>query len=135
MRLLQYWGILVKIIICFSTFEHKENVQRLIQFQALDCDKPIKVRHSQLKNICRPKKVTELEETSSRKKGLITLLQLEPNVMLKGYKCVKQHSTFDLFCGAYSHMKLLSPPSIPQKSTVSIEDCQNAYKLDLSKMK
>ena len=55
----------------------------------------------------------------------LILIQNNPVLKRDGYSCEKIISTFDVFCGAFSHQKMAEIPKIEVREKVSIAECKN----------
>lgn len=55
----------------------------------------------------------------------LILIQNNPVMKREGYSCEKIISTFDVFCGAFSHQKMAEIPKIEIREKVSIAECTN----------
>ena len=53
-----------------------------------------------------------------------TLLQIEQSVETNGWSCQARKSTFEYFCGAFSHVKIMKIPSIDVPVNLTPEHCR-----------
>ena len=95
------------VLMFISVIEH--NIKGIgasqdVQLAGLDCRKPSRIRTSLLQDVCEtgisgpPDKVMP-----------VLILQYEESRVVEGFRCEKKESTFQFFCGAYSHSKNLPP--------------------------
>ena len=115
--------LLYGLFICTHAVFEKHKIKQY-QLRALDCDRPSHIRHSKLSQICgRPK--DEQNHTATEIVD-VTILQHEPSTKLKAVRCTKKETSMLLFCGAYSHMKLMQPATISSDAPISLDECRNA---------
>ena len=84
-----------------------------------DCLKPNHVVTYNLNEVCKNEGVLETE------KETLTLLQQRQFDKTSGYSCQITKSTFLLYCGAFSHTKLASPPIIEVSVPLTGRECES----------
>ena len=99
-----------------------------ISLSALDCFHPKTVVHANLLNLCAPAADSDAEAQTAASEQEVTILQHEEEIVLKGYRCTMKQTTLLVYCGAYSHEKLLRPPAVLEPQGVTIGTCKTAYK-------
>ena len=99
-----------------------------ISLSALDCFHPKTVVHANLMNICAPPVDPDAGAQTAAQEQAVTILQHEDEIVLKGYRCTMKQTTLFVYCGAYSHEKLLRPPAVLEPQVVTIGTCKTAYK-------
>ena len=85
------------------------NVQAVHTFQALDCRVPVKVQTMLWNDLCDIKNQTT---TGTKEKVTITILQYSPERTVKAVCCTKLETRVLMYCGAYSHEKLMEPLTV-----------------------
>ena len=83
-----------------------------------DCSRPEKVIPYSLEHTC----AHEQAPTSTPVR--MTLLQKRRLVRNKGYSCSVTKSTFTLYCGAFSHTKIATPPKIEVSTNIPARECE-----------
>ena len=78
-----------------------------------DCQKPLRIQKFNALKIC---------EESSEEKGETehyNLIQPKREIQMSGYRCSVKKSSHLIYCGAFSHNKLLRPPTVdvPRRTT------------------
>ena len=66
--------------------------------------------------------------TTVTTKKKFTVLQKRKHRHLDGYSCQVIRSEFEMYCGSFSHMKLIQPPNIEIPVPVSQHECTTAAK-------
>ena len=99
-----------------------------ISLSALDCFHPKTVVHANLMNICAPPVDPDAGAQTDAREQEVTILQHEEEIVLKGYRCTMKQTTLLVYCGAYSHEKLLRPPAVLEPQVVTIGTCKTAYR-------
>ena len=99
-----------------------------ISLSALDCFHPKTVVHANLMNLCAPAAKPDAEAQAAAEEQEVTILQHEEEIVLKGYRCTMKQTTFWIYCGAYSHEKLLKPPAVLEPQGVTLGTCKTAFK-------
>ena len=84
-----------------------------------DCNTVDSVNTYQLNKLCSNNNHEELNNNTET----ITILQKRTVQKLSGYRCTVRESCFRFYCGAYSHLKLATPPEIEQTYAVSDAIC------------
>ena len=64
-------------------------------------------------------------EENPGEKTTYTILQKRQHDKANGYSCSVQRSTFTIYCGAYSHNKLIQPPAIEVYEELSAHQCNS----------
>ena len=85
----------------------------------LDCNNIRNVNTYQINKLC----ANENKGTNNSTER-ITILQRRTILKLNGYRCKIRESIFQFYCGAYSHLKLTTPPEIEQTYAVSDAICR-----------
>ncbi len=98
------------------------------QFMAFDCRKPISLNSYKKSEWCSPKIENNVNKMGDRNEETIILVQNLDFQKIKAIRCEKLTSKFSLYCGAYSHMKFLSPPTILEPEEMSPEECSDMYR-------
>lgn len=97
-----------------------------IELSVLDCRKPKAIQYGSYPELC--SQPTTSVDFSKDHQEKYTIVQHIDKQVLKGYRCTKYVSTMTNYCGAFSHLKLLRPPTFLVKEDVPIEVCKNTYK-------
>ena len=84
-----------------------------------DCSKPTSVSEVNLHEACSKQD----EEPIVPKK--YTILQKRQHEKAQGHSCKVKRSTFTVYCGAYSHNKLVQAPSIEVPEDISSHECSS----------
>ena len=92
-----------------------------LTFVAQDCGSPLTARNFKTEALCTPPKAEQ--ESAKREVEDAYILQKAEFVSRKAYRCHKMESRFDSICGAYSHTKIMAPPTIAQETMFSAETC------------
>ena len=84
-----------------------------------DCSSPTNIERLSIYTVCNPvdDSVKEAEE--------YTILQKMRNKVLKGHKCQVKRSKWTMFCGAFSHEKMIEIPQIEINQEISISQCED----------
>ena len=83
-----------------------------------DCSSPSKIARLDINHACN----TTANQINPKK--TYGLLQRKREYTLSGYRCAVERSDWWYYCGAYSHTKILRPPSIDIKSRVTPLECR-----------
>ena len=80
-------------------------------------------------------KVCMNDENAKVSKKKLAILQLMKNQRIPGYKCKVKRSSWQLYCGTFSHERLIAIPQIEINLPVSIAQCEtlvttNQYSTD-----
>ena len=86
-----------------------------------DCSHPTSVVEINVRSIC--EESIQKEET----KKTYTVLQKRGHQELTGYSCTITKSEFEIYCGSFSHQKLVKPPDIEIPVEVSQQECLSLY--------
>ena len=85
-----------------------------------DCSSPSNRHELDLTTACH-------EDTSfSNNKYDLTILQTRGHNIYNGYRCKVVRSTLSVFCGAFSHMKVISVPEIEINEPITASECYTA---------
>ena len=84
-----------------------------------DCSKPTSVSEVNLHEAC-----SKQDEEPIVPKTY-TILQKRQHEKAQGHSCKVKRSTFTVYCGAYSHNKLVEAPSIEVPEDVSSHECSS----------
>ena len=103
-------GVLLVLVVQEISFGYEINYK--------DCSKPNRIRKYSVSAACQQETKETVQPTGYK------LLQPKRNVPLKGYKCSIKKSEHIIFCGAFSHQKYLTPPTIDVPQHVSFEECR-----------
>ena len=95
--------------------EDGEDVQPVHTFQALDCRSPAKVRTGLWDDLCN---ISNQTIAGTVEKVTISILQYSEGRTAKAVRCTKLQTKALLFCGAYSHMKLMEPLTVMSPVTL-----------------
>ena len=87
---------------------------------AFSCSQPTIIHAYDALSACNQSHGTSVEGKSRR----ITLLKKVDRNSVKSFKCELARSKFLIYCGAYSHMKLLRPPILNEAVKMSAEECK-----------
>ena len=87
---------------------------------AFSCSQPTIIHAYDALSACNQSHGTSGEGKSRR----ITLLKKVDRNSVKSFKCELARSKFLIYCGAYSHMKLLRPPILNEAVKMSAEECK-----------
>ena len=87
------------------------------QLRYNDCSKPTSISNINVKTAC------DKEKTMNNVTTTFRLLQRKRETRLKGFKCQILKSDFLLYCGAFSHQKMLRTPMIDVLSRVTVNHC------------
>ena len=122
-----WWLLILNILTVQATPVVKPNTgaDESYQMQALDCRNPRKVSSGLLSEVCETKDGEHLAEKDVH----VDIFQVSDKQVIKGFRCEKRTTEFDLYCGAYSHMKFFEPPKIQVHSDFSVEACENAVRM------
>ena len=84
-----------------------------------DCSSPTNIERLSVYTVCNPvdDSVKEAEE--------YTILQKMRNKVLKGHKCQVKRSKWTMFCGAFSHEKIIEIPQIEINQELTISQCED----------
>lgn len=86
--------------------------------RALDCRKPVSIKHGMIADICQ-----NATMNSTGKMEEVYVMQRASQVTVKGHRCTRRVTSVYEVCGAFSHSKLMQPPSILEPEMLSMEDC------------
>ena len=86
-----------------------------------DCSNPESLKKYDITNVCK----IEDENMYGEENQEYEILQLTKFEILNGFKCSVTKSTFELYCGAYSHQKFLGVPTIELSIALNKDECQN----------
>ena len=89
------------------------------QLQGFDCEQPTHTQDIGIRDSCRNQGL--YQRVLPHK---LAILQKNEVRMVEGYSCTRISSTFDLFCGAFSHEKFAAIPRIKIKETVPHGQCK-----------
>ena len=84
-----------------------------------DCSNPTNIERLSVYTVCE-----EVDERVSEKEEY-TILQKMRNKVMKGHKCQVKRSKWTLYCGAFSHEKMIEIPQIEINQKVTISQCEN----------
>ena len=84
-----------------------------------DCSNPSNIERLSIYTVCNQvdDSVKETEE--------YTILQKMRNKVMKGHKCQVKRSKWMLYCGAFSHEKMIEIPQIEINQDISISQCED----------
>ena len=85
--------------------------------QYYDCNNVDKVHTYKLNSVC------SQNSNSNNNTETFTMLQKRTISKLTGYSCKVTESRFRFYCGAYSHLKLATPPEIETTYAVTASTC------------
>ena len=85
-----------------------------------DCSNPKRVNEVSVKEQCQ----TRVEQ-KTKGKTRYTILQKRKHLQMKGYKCKVVKSTFTIYCGAFSHSKLMTIPKIELTQPTTPHQCES----------
>lgn len=97
-----------------------QNSKPLHSIRALDCRTPKRIVSWDMESMCRS---PGLETTPKDQTDTVTIIQETSTSRMRAGRCARRTSRFVMYCGAYSHVKLSTPPDIMQPEPLSIEDC------------
>ena len=92
---------------------------RTYRVQYNDCSKPTNLSKLSIYTVC----TEEKKQMSQPKKYHI--LQMMRDQKLTGYKCQVKYSRFEMYCGAFSHEKIIKIPVIEVVEEISIQACRD----------
>ena len=84
-----------------------------------DCEEATGITNLEIENSCNINKMTR--QPFNQK---LTLLQHNPVTTVDGYSCAKIVSTFDVYCGSFSHQKMADIPKIEVRENVNPRECK-----------
>ena len=114
-------GILYPCVLCAQP-------EKWVVDDALDCSKPYSMTNSPVSTICNPQRISGVPGLSWEKNISYTVLQYDEVKVIKGIKCEKHESTFQFYCGTWSHAVWTEPPMLMRHVAVSQADCMDAYR-------
>lgn len=85
-----------------------------------DCSSPQNIERLSIFNLCE-----EERSVNGTTKQDYTVLQKMSNEVMKGNKCQVKRSKWAMYCGAFSHSKLITIPEIEVNQPVSVSACLN----------
>ena len=89
-----------------------------VSIAGFDCRTPREIRTFDRAQFCpKPGKVVNREQK-------VTVIQRDDVTTHVALRCKQRESKFLIYCGAYSHMKLLRSPVIDQTVEVTVAECQ-----------
>ena len=111
--------LLATVISAVHIQVHKEEyVQHALH--ALDCRQPTKIQSGLVADICgKPINITTNKVIQD-----VILLQTSGIRVIKATRCKKQAHRIRMYCGAYSHMKLIESPDVHKEEEFTKEDCK-----------
>ena len=98
--------------------------RKLLTIRGTDCRKPKRTRYGLRSRVCN---ITEDSVTEQPARDALILMR-SPKQEIKAYTCEKYVSQFDTTCGAYSHQKLIEPPSIMEPVPMDDKSCKEIVK-------
>ena len=87
------------------------------QLRYNDCSKPSSISRISVKKAC------QQDDTAKNVTTTYRLLQRKRETRMKGFKCQILKSDFLLYCGAFSHQKMLRTPMIDVQTRVTVTHC------------
>ena len=93
---------------------------RFLTVSGIDCRKPKRTRYGLKSHVCN---ITEDNVTEQPARNALILMK-SPKQEITAYTCEKFVTQFDATCGAYSHQKLIEPPSIMEPVGMSDKACK-----------
>lgn len=87
--------------------------------RALDCRHPIAIKSGLVSEVC-----ANATSQATGKEEEVFILQYSTESITKGYRCTRRVSSVYEICGAFSHTKVLMPPSILEPETITSQECQ-----------
>ena len=96
--------------------EHEEHA-----LHALDCRRPTKIQTGLVSDVCG--NLTKLGDEDKVMENTL-ILQKSKVQVLKAVRCKKQYNRYLMYCGAYSHMKLVESPSVHEPVPFTVDNCQ-----------
>jgi hypothetical protein len=120
------WKIILFLMIINSS-KTQITKNNAFQFKAYDCRKPKSLNSYRKSEWCSPKQKNVNQMGDKNEKNVILVQNLNSQ-KLKAIRCEKVISSFSLYCGAYSHMKFASPPTILQPEEMTPEECSDMYR-------
>ena len=118
---------LVLLILVNISFPIKQTTNtEIVLFNGFDCREQKRLVSFLSQDWCRPEKLDKnaLGEKSVAK--LVTILQMAKFQLLEGIRCTKEATRFLVYCGSYSHMKLLHPPMMMLYQERNVWTCTDA---------
>ena len=105
------------------------SVQQAYRIKYFDCSNPQHLTRTNANKVC----MNDENVKVSKKK--LAILQLMKNQRIPGYKCKVKRSSWQLYCGAFSHERLIAIPQIEINLPLSIAQCEtlvttNQYSTD-----
>ena len=94
---------------------------------ALDCERPSSMTNAPISKICDPQKMKAISGLTWERNVSYSVLQYDDTIVIKGIKCSKQESSFQFYCGRWSHAVWTEPPTLFRHVGVSRDDCLEAY--------
>ena len=115
------FGILfIPCIVCFQP-------EKWVVNDALDCSKPLTITNAPLSKICNPNQAGTIPGLAWEKNVTLSILQYDEISVIKAVKCSKQVSTFEFYCGRWSHAVWVEPPKLFRHEKVNPDSCVTAY--------
>ena len=98
--------------------------RRLLTIRGVDCRTPKRTRYGLRGRVCN---ITEDSVTEQPARDALILMR-SPKQEIKAFTCEKFVSQLDTTCGAYSHQKLIEPPSILEPVAMKDDACKGIIK-------
>ena len=86
--------------------------------KALDCRTPVSVSYGMVADVC----VNATDEVASRTEE-VYVMQRALQLTVKGHRCTRRVTSVYEVCGAFSHSKIMQPPSILEPEMLGMDEC------------
>lgn len=116
------------ILLIMKNIQAQITEKTALSFTAFDCRRPLSLNSYKKSEWCTAKSNKMNNQMGDNKEKTIILTHFLEVEKLKAIKCEKLTSSFTLYCGAYSHMKFLTPPSILKPEEMEPEECSDMYR-------
>ena len=90
---------------------------------ALDCESSSAIYHSPLRSVCNTKQKRKIAGLTKIGQRVYSIIQQDDVTMVKGLRCTKQVSTFEFYCGMYSHAIWVDTPTLLRNEEMTEGDC------------
>ena len=114
------FGLLFPQMICAQP-------EKWIIDDVLDCERPLSMTNAPISKICNPQQANTIPGLTWERNVTYSILQYDDNIVIKGIKCSKQESSFQFYCGRWSHAVWTEPPTLLRPVEVSRDECTEAY--------
>lgn len=118
------FSVLIFSSFLFCSSAVRQGTTRVHSISALDCRKPAKISSWDISSLCTSTKDDTSKDT---KVDTVSIIQESTTGKVRAARCDRRVSRFVMYCGAYSHAKLSTPPDILQPEPMSTEQCMTLY--------